>query len=172
MVGVFAVPYNIARLGSRSVAMDSYFWGEVSLDARLVLLLRPPEALSSEPPSGAKMLSVRVDPMRQVEDLKGLKGGLARWAVKHTRWKLKRLLYPAREPQGGWEYVYASRIVGMLDLDHVEPGGAGWLPVEFDLERRSAFVDGSRDKLYSWLLERDPSFRRAVERLVGGSRVL
>jgi hypothetical protein len=162
---VFAVPYNIARLGSRSVGMDSYFWGEVSLSARLVLLLRPPKSLSREPPPGARMLRARVDLARQVEDLRRLQGGLARWAVRHARWKLKRLLYPAREPRGGWEYFYASRIVGMLDLDNVEPAGVGWLPVEFDLEGGNAFVDGSRDKLYSWLLERDPLFRRAVERL-------
>jgi hypothetical protein len=169
---IFAVPYNIARLGSRIVALDSYFWSEVSLSARLVLLPRPPESLSREPPPGARMLGARVSLARQVEDLRRLQGGLARWAVRHARWKLKRLLYPAREPGGGWEYAYASRIVGMLDLDYVEPAGVGWLPVEFDLDGGSVLVGGSRDKVYSWLLEKDPSFRRAVERLVRGSRAL
>ena len=163
---LYAIPYNIARLGSRSIALDSYFWGEVSVNARLILLLRPPEALSSEPPRDALILGPRVSLKRQIDDLRSLRGGLAGWAVRHARWKLKRLLYPAREPEGGWEYAYASRIVGMLDLDNVKPSGVGWLPVGFDLESGSAFTGGSRDKLYSWLLERDPSFRRAVERLL------
>lgn len=165
-----AVPYNKVRLGDRLVGLDAHFWGRVAVNARLVLLVRPASTLSGEPPPGPiKALKTRVGFAEQIADLKSLRGGMARWASMHARWKLKRLLYPAREPPGGWEYAYASRIVGLLDLDHAEPLGAAWLPVTFDVDARRAVVGGSTDKLYTWLLEKDPEFRRSVAQLARGA---
>ncbi len=157
-----AVPYNIADFKGRLVGLDAYFWGSVEVDARLVLLLRPADLLAREAPLSARILGPRVDIARQLRDLESLRGGLARWAVRHARWKLKRLIYPAREPVGGWEHVYASTIVRGLDPGSARPVGSAWLLVEFDLEGRRAVLGGSEDRMYTWLLRSDKVFRSAV----------
>lgn len=153
-----AVPHNLVEVSGRVYGLDAYFWDRVEIDARKALMIRSGDSLTRDL-RGCRVLPPRVEVSGQVEDLKSLASGLVRWSVRHARWKLARLLAPAPEPRGGWEYAYASRIAGSLRLGEARPVGVSWLVVE---------VRGSpggrvevSDRIYGWLIENDRVFSEA-----------
>jgi hypothetical protein len=166
-----AVPYNIIETGGgRRLGLDAYFWGEVEVPARRALLIRDSSLLQQSPPPGYRVLPARASALEQLGDLEELRGGLSRWVSRHARWKLLRLLLPAPEPRGGWEYAYAERIVGGLGIEGSRPLGGAWLPlaVELGAGKARVLVGGRPDKIYTWLLRVDARFARAVRGLSGG----
>ncbi|MEB3851160.1 MAG: hypothetical protein LRS49_01075 [Desulfurococcales archaeon] len=162
-----SIPFNLARAGGRVVGLDAYFWDSVSVEARRALLIRPAEGLEETPPGGYRPLRARAGLARQLADLESLRAGHLRWAARHARWKLARMLLPAREPPGGWEYAQARGILEGLGLGAgSEPAGLGWLAVEFRVASGVAVLgSGVEDRVYTWLLRRDWVFLREVRGL-------
>lgn len=150
-----AVPHHLVEVSGKAYGLDAYFWNHVEVEARKALMIRPAGVLTSDI-TGCTVLPVKVEFKKQLEDLKSLSTGLLKWTARHARWKLTRLLAPAPEPRGGWEYVYASRIAGSLRLENARLTGISWLVVSVTLEKRGGIK--SNDKIYNWLLENDRVF--------------
>jgi hypothetical protein len=149
-----AVPHHLVEVSGKAYGLDAYFWNHVEVEARKALMIRPASALTSDI-MGCTVLPVKVEFREQLEDLKSLSAGLLKWTARHARWKLTRLLAPAPEPRGGWEYVYASRIAGSLRLENARLTGISWLVVSITFRGKDV---ASNDKIYNWLLENDRMF--------------
>ncbi|GAB6148138.1 hypothetical protein [Stetteria hydrogenophila] len=158
-----AVPHHVVATPRGVYGLDAHFWSSVELDARKVLMVRPARTLSSDV-AGCRVLPVRVGVEEQLRDLKALAAGDLRFAVRHARWKLGRLLAPLPEPRGGGEYVYASRIAGSLGLDEARPVGVSWLVVSVTLRGGSVEVS---DGVYDWLAGNDRVFASSLREALG-----
>ncbi len=150
-----AVPHHLVEVSGKVYGLDAYFWNHVEVEARKALMIRPAGVLTSDITS-CTVLPVKVEFKEQLEDLRSLSAGLLKWTARHARWKLIRLLAPAPEPGGGWEYIYASRIAGSLRLEDARLTGISWLVVSVALEERGGIR--SNDKIYNWLIKNDRVF--------------
>ena len=156
-----AVPYNLLETRRGLVGADAHFWRSVEIKPRIVLLLRPARQLQDRPLPGYKMLKPLIGVEEQVRDLESLPS-LLDYAKKHFRWKLARLLYPARDPGGGWEYSLARSIVG--ELLPVRPRHeVAWLNLV--VREGRILVGGREDSSYGWLASNDRGVLLALSRI-------
>ncbi|MDM7275056.1 MAG: hypothetical protein P3X22_002895 [Thermoprotei archaeon] len=70
---VISIPHNIVVAGHKQLGLDAYFWDELRVTYRRILLVRNAETLSVDP-LGCK-LPAEISPMKQIEDLKKLAAG-------------------------------------------------------------------------------------------------